>query len=72
MIFGDLEGLKLPDIYLTGEENHHPLPPKNLIQETCPHWGSNLGPPHDRRACYRVLKTIQGLLKSSQYVLKNL
>ena len=31
MIFGDLGGLKLPDICLTGEEN----PKKNLTQETC-------------------------------------
>ena len=29
-IFGDLVGLKLPDIRLTGEET-----PKNLTQETC-------------------------------------
>ena len=32
MIFGDLVGLKLHDIRLTGEEK----PRKNLIQETCP------------------------------------
>ena len=32
MIFGDLVGLKLPDIHLTGEEK----PRKNLTQETCP------------------------------------
>ena len=32
MIFGDLVGLKLPDIRLTGEEK----PRKNLTQETCP------------------------------------
>ena len=32
MIFGDLGGLKLPDICLTGEEK----PRKNLTQETCP------------------------------------
>ena len=31
MIFGDLVGLKLPDIRLTGEEK----PRKNLNQETC-------------------------------------
>ena len=30
MIFGDLSGLKLPEICLTGEEN----PRKNLTQET--------------------------------------
>ena len=32
MIFGDLVGLKLHDIHLTGEEK----PRKNLTQETCP------------------------------------
>ena len=32
MIFGDLGGLKLPDICLTGEEK----PRKNLTQETVP------------------------------------
>ena len=37
MIFGDLGGLKLPDICLTGEEK----PQKNLTQETCPDRGSN-------------------------------
>ena len=47
MIFGDLGGLKLPDICLTGEEN----PRKNLTQETCPNRGSNPGPLRDRRAC---------------------
>ena len=31
MIFGDLVGLKLPDIRVTGEEK----PRKNLTQETC-------------------------------------
>ena len=43
MIFGDLGGLKLPDIYLTGEEE----PQKNLTQETCPDRGSNPGPLRD-------------------------
>ena len=33
--YGDLRGLKLPDICFTGEEN----PRKNLIQETCPDRG---------------------------------
>ena len=47
MIFGDLGGLKLPDICLTGEEK----PRKNLTQETCPDRGSNPGPLCDRRAC---------------------
>ena len=37
MIVGDLVGLNLPDIRLTGEEK----PRKNLIQETCPDRGSN-------------------------------
>ena len=39
MIFGDLGGLKLPDICLTGDEK----PRKNLTQETCPDRGSNPG-----------------------------
>ena len=51
MIFGDLVGLKLPDIHLTGEEK----PRKNLTQETCPDRGSNLGPLRDKRACYHLL-----------------
>ena len=50
MIFGDLGGLKLPDICLTGEEK----PRKNLTQETCPDRGPNPGPLHDRRACSRL------------------
>ena len=48
MIFGDLGGLKLPDIRLTGEKN----PEKNLTQETCPDRGSNPGPLRDKHACY--------------------
>ena len=48
MIFGDLGGLKLPDICLTGEEK----PRKNPTQETCPDRGSNPGPLRDRRECY--------------------
>ena len=48
MIFGDLVGLKLPGIYLTGEEK----PQKYLTQETCPDRGSNPGPLRDKRACY--------------------
>ena len=51
MIFGDLGGLKLPDICLTGEEK----PQKNLTQETCPDRGSNPGPLRDKRACYHLL-----------------
>ena len=50
MIFGDLRGLKLPGICLTGEEK----PRKNLTQETCPDRGLNPGPLRDRRACYRL------------------
>ena len=52
MIFGDLVGLKLPDICLTGEEK----PRKNLTQETCPDRGSNPDLLRDRRACYRLSK----------------
>ena len=51
MIFGDLGGLKLPDICFTGEEK----PRKNLTQETCPDRGSNTGPLRDKRACYHLL-----------------
>ena len=51
MIFGDLVGLKLPDICLTGEEK----PRTNIIQETCPDRGSNPGLLRGRRACYRLL-----------------
>ena len=40
IIFGDLVGLKLPVICLTGEEK----PRKNLIQGPCPDRGSNPGP----------------------------
>ena len=47
MIFGDLVGLKLPDIRLTGEEK----PRKNLTQETCPDRELNPGPLRDKRAC---------------------
>ena len=50
MIFGDVGGLKLPDICLTGEEK----PRENLTHETCPDRGSNPGPLHDKRACYRL------------------
>ena len=50
MIVGDLVGLKLPDIRLTGEENHR----ENLTQEICPNRGSNPGPLRDKRACYHL------------------
>ena len=50
MILGDLVGLKLPDIRLTGEEK----PQKNLTQETCPDRGLNPGPLRDKCACYHL------------------
>ena len=53
MIFGDLGGLKLPDICLTGEEK----PRKNLTQETCPNRGSNPGPLRDKRAYNHLLNS---------------
>ena len=52
IIFGDFEGLKLPDICRTGEEKTRK---KNLTQETCPDRGSNTVPLRERRACYRLL-----------------
>ena len=51
MIFGDLGGLKFPDICLTDEGK----PRKNLTQETCPDRGLNPGPLRDKRACYHLL-----------------
>ena len=51
MISGDLMGLKLPDIHLTGEEKPRK---KNLTQETCSDWESNPGPLRDKRACYHL------------------
>ena len=50
MIFGDVGGLKLPNICLTGEEK----PRKNLTQEICTNRGSNPGTLRDRRACCRL------------------
>ena len=50
MTFGDLVGLKFPDICLIGEEK----PRKNLTQETCPDRGSKRDPLRDKRACYRL------------------
>ena len=47
MIFGELRGLKLPDICLTGEEK----PRKNLTQETCDDRGLYPGLLRDRCAC---------------------
>ena len=60
MISEDLMGLKLPDIRLTGEEK----PRKNLTQETCPDHESNLGPLHDRHACYHLFHS--GGLRSNE------
>ena len=61
MIFGDLGGLKLPDICLRGEDK----PCENLTQETCPDRGSNPGPLRDRRACYRLSHRLgMGMLSS--------
>ena len=51
MIFGDLVGLKFPDIRLAREKK----PRKNLTQETSPDRGSNPGPLSDKRACYHLL-----------------
>ena len=61
MMFGDLVGLKLPDIRLTDEEK----PRKNLTQETCPDRESNPGPLHGKRACYHLLHSggLQPLIK---------
>ena len=53
IILGELGGLKLPEICLTGEEKPH----KNRIQETCPDRGSNPSPLRDRRACYTARPT---------------
>ena len=51
MIFGDLGGLKLPEICLAGEEK----PRKILTQKTCPDRRSNPGPLRDKRACCRLV-----------------
>ena len=57
MIFGDLGGLKFPDICLTGEEK----PRKNLTQETCPDRRSHPGPLRDKRVCYHLLHSGRSL-----------
>ena len=49
MKFGNLGGLKLPNICLTCEEK----PRKNLTQESCPDRGSNPGPLRDTCASAR-------------------
>ena len=51
IMFGDLVGLKLPDIRLTVEEKSR----KNLTQETCPDRESNPRPLRGKRACYHLL-----------------
>ena len=72
MIFGDLVGLKLPDIHPTGEEK----PRKNLTQETCPDRESNPGPLRDKRTCYSSLGMIGTYFldephRNSRYILMN-
>ena len=62
MIFGDLGGLKLPDICLTGKEK----PRENLTQETCPGQGLNPVPLRDKRACYHLLNSV-GQMPISNY-----
>ena len=52
MMFGDLVGLKLSDIRLTGEEKPQK---KTLTQETCPDRESNPGPLLGKRECYHLL-----------------
>ena len=51
MLFGDIMGLKFPDICLIDEEKPRK---KYLTQETYPDRGSNPGPLRDRLACYRL------------------
>ena len=50
MIFGDLGGLQLPDICLTGEEK----PKKKTSARKHPDQGSNPGPLRDKRAGYHL------------------
>ena len=64
IIFGDLLGLKLPDICLTGKEKTE----KNLTQETCPDRGSNPGPLRYRRACCRRLHSDEPILILSSHL----
>ena len=51
MMFGDLVGLKLPNIRLTSEEK----PRKNLIQEPCPDRELNPGPLRGKSECDHLL-----------------
>ena len=60
MIYGDLGGLKVPDICLIGEEELR----KNLTQETCPNQGSNPDLLRDKHACYHLLHS-GGRLRSN-------
>ena len=60
MIFGDLGGLKLPDICLTGEENPRKKPhPGNLsrpgIEPGPAAWQSRMLPPFPQRWTYLIL-----------------
>ena len=65
MIFGDLGGLKFPDICLTGEEK----PRKNITQETCPDRVSNSGPLRDKRACCHLLHSGALVMHVTEYTL---
>ena len=61
MIFGELGGLKLPDLVLQVR--------KNPTHETCPDQGSNTGPLRDRRACYRLAHS-GGLVTCKKFKIK--
>ena len=63
MLFGDLRGLKLPDICLTGEEK----PRKNLTQETCPDWESNPGPLRDKSHATTCSTAVDAFLRGEDY-----
>ena len=65
-MFGDLVGLKLPDIRLTNEEK----PQKNLTQETCSIQESNPGPLRGKRACYHLLHSGGPLFSCIAYAQK--
>ena len=65
MIVGDLVGLKLHDICLTGEEEPRK---KDLTQETFPDRGSNPGPLRGKRACYHLLHSGGRVLSYIQYI----
>ena len=63
MIFGDLVGLKLPDICQE--------PQLNLTQETCPNRESNPGPLHDRHSCYHLVHSGGQISSAYHIVIKN-